>query len=47
MRRASPGATEPTAGEAAVDETAAETTRRCAHQMMLGTVDYPLWRVGA
>jgi hypothetical protein len=40
--RASPGTTEPTAGEAAVDETAAETTRRCAHQMMLRTVDYPL-----
>ena len=43
MRRASPGATEPTAGEAAIDEpaaeTAAETTRRCAHEMMLRSAE--------
>ena len=38
MWRASPG-TEPTAGEAAVDETAAQTTRRCAHEMMLRSAE--------
>jgi PucR C-terminal helix-turn-helix domain/GGDEF-like domain len=35
MRRSGPGDTERTAGEAVVDETAAETTRRCAHDMLL------------
>jgi hypothetical protein len=39
MRRTSPGAIEPSTSGAAVDETAAETTRRCAHDMMLRSAE--------